>query len=185
MFLFYIFHLKDLLGDRNRIHAEIKKLELSVTEGITIENPIRRLEQELAQMEGRFEALKTLLPERKEIPAVLRSLQRMAASSNLTIIRLTPKPVVPRPFYSEWPVHIEVQGNYDGLCRFFEKVGRASRIIKVDALSIKSAEKRTNSLQTLTASCMATTFVFGGETQAEFPDESGMHTDGHAKGTGE
>ena len=93
---------------------------------------------------------------------MLRSVQQMAASSNLKIDRFTPQPVVPRAFYSDWPIQIEVQGNYDGLGTFFEKVSQATRIINVDSISIKGVEndQAMNQLHTLSANCTATTFVF-------------------------
>lgn len=184
VFLFYTWNLKGLISERNRIQAEIGQMEMTVAEKTAVENQIQRLDQNLAQMEKRLEALKSNLPEQKETPAVLRSVQQMATSSNLKIINLTPKPVAPHSFYSEWPIQIQVQGNYDGLGLFFEKIGRATRIIDVDAISIKGSEKHEDAHQTLTASCIVTTFVLGDETPVA-PDENGMHTDRSSRSSGD
>ena len=159
-YVFYLYYLKDLIAENDIIKADIARLELSVAQGTAIETRLQRFKQELAQLEERLAVLQNILPAEKETPAVLRSVQQMAASSNLKILKFTPQPVIPRAFYSDWPIQIEVEGNYDGLGIFFEKVSQATRIIDVGTISIKGADQYTDSGRTLSASCTATTFVF-------------------------
>ncbi len=158
--LFYMYFMKDLIQEGNTIQAEIDKLSRSVAQGTAIENRYNQFKQELAQLEQRLTVLQSILPAQKETPTVLRSVQQMAASSNLKILKFTPQPVVPRAFYSDWPIQMEVEGNYNGLGSFFEKVSHATRIIDVGTISIKGNDKAAESARTLTASCTATTFVF-------------------------
>ena len=165
-FAFYWYFLKGLLKERSRLRTEISKLELSVAQGTAIEGRLHQFKQELAQLEQRLAVLQSILPAEKETPAVLRSVQRMAASSNLKINKLTPQAVVPRGFYSDWPIQIEVEGNYDGLGLFFEKVSQATRIIDVGTITIRSIDDPPDASKTLSASCTATTYVFNDE-QAE------------------
>jgi Tfp pilus assembly protein PilO len=183
MFVFYACYLKDLLKERDVIQDEITKLEAVVSKKTYIENQLECLRQDLVLMEKQLEALKRILPAQKETPAVLKSVQQMAASSSLKIRKLTPKPVIPRLFYSEWPIQLEVEGNYDGLGLFFEKVSRATRIIDIGTLSIKGSENYTNQALTLTASCTATAFVFREEMQ-ETPAESESQKAGSADNRG-
>lgn len=160
-FVFHLYYLKDLIKQRDSLRKEIAKLEQAVAQGAAIENQLKQFKQELAQLEERLAVLQSILPSEKETPAVLRSVQKMAASSNLKINKFVPKPVVPRAFYSDWPIQIEVEGNYDGLGMFFEKVSQATRIIDVGDISIAGMERPPEDPNTtLTASCTATTFVF-------------------------
>ncbi len=170
-FVFYLYYLKDLIADNKRIQADIARLSLTVAQGTAIENRLQRFKQELAQLEERLAVLQNILPAEKETPTVLRSVQQMAASSNLKILKFAPQPVIPRAFYSDWPIQIEVEGNYDGLGLFFEKVSQATRIIDVGSISIKGADTYDAS-KTLSASCTATTFVFR-EDQLVEPDVKG------------
>ena len=171
-FVFYLYYLKDQSIKRDAIQAEVARLEQSEAQGAAIESQLRRFKQELAQLEERLAVLQSILPSEKETPAVLRSVQKMAASSSLKINKFVPKPVVPRAFYSDWPIQVEVEGNYDGLGLFFEKVSQATRIIDVGDISISGMEKSPDDARTtLTASCTATTFVFR-EDQAPVPDEN-------------
>ncbi len=162
-FVFYTHHMKDLLAELGFIQAEIEKLELSVSEETAIDSQLRFFRQELAHLKKRFEALKNILFMQKDMPEVLRSVQQMAASSNLKINKLTPKPIVRRSFCSDWPIRIEVIGNYDGLGLFFEKISRATGTINVKAISIKASDNPTDTTRTLTAGFTATIFIFSEE----------------------
>ena len=158
--LFYFYYLKDLVQKQNRLEAEIHKLEISVAQATAIENQHSAFIQELAQLEERLAVLRSILPAQKETPTVLRSVQQMAASSDLKILKFIPQPIINRDFYSNWPITIEVEGNYNGLGTFFDKVGKATRLINVDGISVKGVENSMDPNRTLSASCTATTFVF-------------------------
>jgi type IV pilus assembly protein PilO len=157
---FYMYYLKDMVTQRNDLQTKIQSLELSVAQGTAIKAQLRQFEQDLAELEERLARLQSILPAAKETPALLRSVQQMATSSNLRIDRFAPQPMVPQSFYSDWPIQLDVQGNYNALGLFFEKISRAHRIIDIGNLTIKGIEKQNDPAQTLTASCTATTYVF-------------------------
>ncbi len=159
---FYFYYLKDIVKERDNIQADIARLEVSVAQATAIEGRLKRFREELKQLEERLAVLQAILPAEKETPTVLRSVQQMASSSNLKIQKFTPQPVVPRVFYSDWPIQIDVEGNFDGLGAFFEKISHATRIINVDSISVTGFDKEQdmNPSHTLKASCTATTFVF-------------------------
>lgn len=174
-FAFYWYFLRDLMRERRKLDDETARLERSVAQGTAIEKRLKEFKRELEQLERRLAVLQTLLPAQKETPSVLRSVQEMAASSNLKITKFTPQPVVPRVFYADWPIALEVEGNYDALGSFFEKVSKADRLIDVGSIAIKGIEDSTDASRTLLASCTATTFVFR-EDQVVPPDEQDAKT---------
>jgi type IV pilus assembly protein PilO len=176
--LFYFYYLQDLVKKRDRLEAEIAKLETSVQQATAVENQYNEFKQKLAQLEEQLARLQSSLPAQKETPTVLRSVQQMAASSSLKILKFIPQPIVNRDFYSDWPITIEVEGNYNGLGAFFEKVGKAARIINVGAISVRGIEGSMESARTLNASCTATTFVFREES---IPDPATDTPDKKAK----
>jgi type IV pilus assembly protein PilO len=167
---FYFYYMSDLIRDRDSIYQDISKLEAAVAQGSAIESRLKRFKQEVVQLEARLAVLQSILPSEKETPMVLRSIQHMAEASNLKIKKFTPQPVIPRVFYSDWPISIELAGGYHGLGSFFEKVSQATRIIDVGTISINGVDKPSDPGQTLNASCTATTFVFR-EDQAATPAE--------------
>jgi len=158
--LFYMSYLKNSLEARKALQTEIRQLEASVAQAQAIESRLERFKKEVAEIEQRLETLKSILPAQKETPQVLRSVQEMAATNNLKILKFTPQPTVPKDFYIDWPIEIQVEGNYNGLGRFFEKVSESTRLIDVNKINIKGIDKSVDPAKTLTAVCTATTFVF-------------------------
>jgi len=158
--VFYIYFLKDMVAMRSGLQDEIARLEREVAQATAAEAQLAQFKSELKELDARLAVLRRILPAQKETPEVLRNVQLMAAESNLKIVRFVPQPVAPRAFYSDWPIAMEVQGSYNALGKFFEKVGQFTRIINVDNIRIKGIEGSTDPAQTLNSNCTATTFVY-------------------------
>ncbi len=157
---FYYLLLRGQLQERDQLRGEVQDLEKAVAQTSAVASQLERFKQELAVLEKRLLELRGILPSEKETPVVLRSAQEMAAASALRITRFTPQPVIPRPYYSDWPILIEVKGSYNALGSFFEKISRATRIINVDTVGVKGIEGSTDPRMTLSAACLVTTFVY-------------------------
>jgi type IV pilus assembly protein PilO len=158
--IFYVYYLQGLVAQKSVLEGEVAKLESSVAQGTAVAAQLGRFKKELATLEARLDELRSILPAQKETPQILRSVLEMAALSELRIVRFVPQAVVPRGFYNDWPIQLEVEGNYDGLGAFFEKVGMAARLINIDNVSVRGIEGSTDRARTLQAGCTATTFVF-------------------------
>jgi len=159
-YIAYIYYFQPMLDQRTALQAEVDTLEASVAQGAAIASQLQRFKEEVAKLEERLSELSKILPAEKETPIVLRGVQEMASASNLKIIRFIPKPVAPRAFHSDWPIELTVQGSYNALGRFFEKISQYTRIINVNDISIRTLEQSTESAHTVSAVCTATTFVF-------------------------
>lgn len=157
---FYYFLLQDLLQERSQVRDEVRELDKSVAQAAAIASQFNQFKKELAELEKRLTELRAILPSEKETPEVLRNAQDMASTSSLKITRFNPQPVMPHPFYSDWPIQVEVRGSYNALGSFFEKISRATRIINVENLTARGIDNSTDPTATLTASCTVTTFVY-------------------------
>jgi type IV pilus assembly protein PilO len=157
---FYYFLLQDLLKERSQLRDEVRELDKSVAQAAAVASQFNQFKKELAELENRLTALRAVLPSEKETPEVLRNAQDMASASNLKITRFNPQPVMPHPFYSDWPIQVEVRGSYNALGSFFEKISRATRIVNVENLTAKGIDGSMDPTATLTASCTVTTFVY-------------------------
>jgi type IV pilus assembly protein PilO len=156
----YAFHFREAWANQTALAAEVAQLETTTAQAKAIEMQVARFDQELKKLDERLAVLRAILPDQKETPEVLRSVQQMAAASNLKIIKFQPQPAVSKTFYNDWPIQIEVQGYYDALGVFFEKISQATRILNVENIAIKSLDGSTDAMKTLQAVCTATTFVF-------------------------
>jgi type IV pilus assembly protein PilO len=121
------------------------------------------VERDVKQLELALRATTAVLPDEKDPQDVLRNLHDVASESALELASFTPKAIVTKTQYSEWPIELGFEGGYHNLGRFFERVATMSRLMSVADLHIKVDQKPTLR-NTITASCVATTFVFKKDT---------------------
>jgi len=161
--VFYMYVLQDLIEQSKAQKNKIASLTTAVAKGTAVESQVKRFEMELATLEERLVVLQSILPEEKETAELLRNIQQMAMKSNLKINQFEPRSMEARDFYSNWPIEIEVEGNYHGLGLFFEKISQYPRIIDIGKLAIRNIDHQTDPNRTLVASCTAVTYVFNPE----------------------
>jgi type IV pilus assembly protein PilO len=170
----YWFYLKDLQATRSGLQSEVAKLRSSVSQAVAVEQRLSQFKRELAAIDARLDELRRILPSQKETPDVLRAVQRMADESNLRIVKFVPQPVASQAFYLDWPIAMEIQGSYNALGTFFEKIGMFARVVNVDNITVKNIEGSTDPSKTLNSNCTATTFVYRDE-QVAAPGKQGKH----------
>lgn len=134
------------------VESDVKRAQMTAARLPLVEKEVRDLEASL-------HATTAVLPDEKDPQDVLRALHQLASESSLAIATFTPKPVVTKAQYSEWPIELGLVGGYHDLGRFFDRVSAMARLISVSDLNIKTKTSPT-ARGTVTATCMATTFVF-------------------------
>jgi hypothetical protein len=86
----------------------------------------------------RLEELEKVMPARKETGDILRQLQQAANDSRLKISKFAPGSEMPREFYSEWPISIEVTGTRHDLRRFFDRIADLPRLWLIKKFSFNA-----------------------------------------------
>jgi type IV pilus assembly protein PilO len=138
--------------------AQLKTLRAEIAKGQATARSLPEFRQQVAELEGQLERLRTVLPEEKDVADLLRRIQGMATQSNLTIRGFKPQPVATRELHAEWPIGLELDGTYHNLGAFLERVSKFPRIINVNGINIKARQQQ-SATATVTAECTATTFV--------------------------
>ncbi len=95
---------------------------------------------ETEALQRQLDTLRAIVPEEKEVDEFIRILQSAAAASNVSIRRITAKPVTPRDYYNEMPFELEIDGPYFAVLDFFTRLGRISRIVNVGDLDFEGLE---------------------------------------------
>ena len=144
---------------------QLDDLKVEIQRGQAVEQKHQEFQTQNKQLLSKLATLKIILPEAKQTDQLLRQIQESALSSNLTIKRFQPLPVLEKDFFSEWPINLEVDGSYHSLAMFFDKLSKFSRIVNVSDLKIIE-NKKPSSNYSITATCMATTFVYNEEKDA-------------------
>jgi len=140
-----------------RIGNEIATLRAEVQEMQAVAVNLPELRDEMEQLNTRLEILAHILPEDFETAELLRGVGTIAAQSNLNIRDLAFRDAVPYEFYAESPIELELVGSYHDLARFFDRIGKFSRIINIDEVDITASG---GDLTTVTATVTAMTFIF-------------------------
>jgi type IV pilus assembly protein PilO len=94
------------------------------------------LQEELAKAEEDFAHLLTLLPDQKEIPALLDTISQLGAQVGLENILFQPQPERVHEFYAAIPIRLTLLGNYHKLGAFLDSMSKLNRILKVENLNM-------------------------------------------------
>ena len=154
---------------------QLDTLKAEILRGQAVEQKHQEYQSQNKQLLGKLATLKIILPEAKQTDQLLRQIQESALNSGLVIKKFQPMPVVQRDFFSEWPINLEVDGTYHSLGIFFDKLSKFSRIVNVSDVKISESNRKVDPRFTISASCTATTFVYGEEKEppAEAKDTKG------------
>ncbi|MFQ5904674.1 MAG: type 4a pilus biogenesis protein PilO [Candidatus Binatia bacterium] len=118
-----------------------------------------KLQRQLRELNGRLKEAVAQLPDRKEIPDLLRSISTKARDAGLDILIFRPRAESLRNFYAEIPVDIVVRGGFHDVVTFFDEVGRLSRLVNIQNIEIKKPKPEGGQISVET-SALATTFRF-------------------------
>jgi type IV pilus assembly protein PilO len=138
--------------------TQLAGLRKDISMGVATARKLPEFRSQVGDLQGRLDNLKAVLPEEKDAADLLRRMQTVATQSNLTIKSFKPAPTVTKQLHAEWPINLELDGTYHNLAIFFDRVGKFTRIVNISGLEVKGKDKP-DANSTITASCVATTFV--------------------------
>jgi len=84
----------------------------------------------------------------------------------LDILTFKPGKETPKGFYAEVTIDMKVEGNFNSVILFFEKVANLPRIVNINALNVTSGKEIRGEVM-LTAQFLATTFKFLAQPEAK------------------
>lgn len=150
--------IERLENKQQQLNAQLRKVQNRAKD-------LPKLEAELAQVQREFEDKSMLLPKEKEIPQLLRDISSLGRHAGLDFIQFKPMPSVPKDFYAEIPVSINVRGPYHNVGAFFDRVSKLERIVSVSNVKM-SSPKRESDEMLLNSDCRLVTYQF---TNKELP----------------
>ena len=156
--VFYYFYVMPLNVDMEGRRQTLAGLRANIAKGSATANQLNQFKGQVAELESRLESLRAVLPEQKDVGDLLRRIQTLATQSSLSVRGFKPSPSVTKQLHAEWPIALKLEGTYHNLGIFFDRVSKFSRIINISNLDIR-AKDRPEPNSTVTADCVATTFV--------------------------
>jgi type IV pilus assembly protein PilO len=168
-YVFYLYYIQPLKVEVETLETDVQGLRSEIQKGQIIYSRLPQFKREVEDQQATLANLRGVLPEQKQTDAILSAIVQLARESRLQIKSFTPQSTIRKEFYEDWPILLAMEGNYDNLGQFFDKVSQFTRIINVDSISITKLDKPERN-KTISATCTATTFVFvepGAITKAE------------------
>ena len=159
--LFTYFLYLPMRDDIKKSNGEISRLEKQLNQARVKASKKEEFEAEFALVDAQFQEALKLLPNEKEIPALLKTITQLGSDSQLEFRLFRPQKERSANFYLEIPVSIEVKGTYHNVAGFFDKVGQMNRIVNILNVSMQPVKERST---TLVTTCDAVTYSFKGNT---------------------
>jgi type IV pilus assembly protein PilO len=138
--------------------AELAAIQLRVTNGQAMARRLPEFRKEIAELEARLEVLKPILPTDRDAGDLLRRVQTLAVQSNLTILGFRPQAITLNEIHAEWPISLQLEGNYHNLGLFLDRVSKFPRIINIGAMNL-AAKQQPTATASMNIGVTATTFV--------------------------
>ena len=149
--------------------GQLEKQEMSLTKEVKeVEAKaadLPKFKKELEEATAKFEETSMLLPKDKEIPKLLKDISALGRSAGLDFLTFKPLADIPKDFYAEIPITINVRGPYHNMGFFFDNVSKLERIVSVSNIKMSSPKKEGEEML-LNSDCTLVTYRF---TNVELP----------------
>ena len=149
--------IKTKRADLETLHQEIQK-------GLAAERKLPQFREEVRRLELELAKLLQVLPSKRNTEELIKRIETLTRQGDFTLRKFTPGDFVPKEFYSEWPIDIQLDGTYHNLALFFDRMSRFSRIINVEDLKVTALEGVPQ--KSIGAVFIAKTFIYTGDEQA-------------------
>ncbi|MHB1350518.1 MAG: pilus assembly protein PilO [Desulfobulbus sp.] len=165
-FLMYSPNVKKIKGletTKGKLNTEIATAKKAAAE-------LDKVKASIAETEALFKETATLLPKDKEIPALLRNISDLGKGAGLDFLSFKPAPEVPKDFYAEIPIDIQINGPYHNMGYFLDQISKLERIVTVDNIQMGGGKKE-GAEMLLKSSCRLKTYRFTGIQKAPPPKQ--------------
>ena len=137
IFLGYWFHTKDQLVELEQAEQHEKDLKVIFEKKAQQAANLEAYEQQLEEMRESFGAMLRQLPNKTEVADLLVDVSQTGLASGLEFELFRPSGEIPREFYAELPISIQVIGTYHEFGEFISGVAALPRIVTVHDVAIK------------------------------------------------
>lgn len=121
-----------------------------------------------------YDELKALLPEQRELTAVLQGVQDRARASQLSLRRFSPKDDIQQDFYAGKPIEVEVTSSFASLRAFFEQLAKYQRIVSISDFKLNQLDDKDQAGgKTVNAQFLMTAYYVSAEKLQKTPPTPG------------
>lgn len=130
------------------LYSEYTSKKAQFSEKIVLVRDKQQYEEEVEALKRDFNVAVSMLPDQKEIAAVLKKLSDEAEKFGLEVYYFEPLAERKKEFYAEIPVSMKVKGSFHEVLGFFDSVNKLARIVNVSDVDIKTDAKQSSEKKT-------------------------------------
>ena len=138
--------------------AQLSAIRGRISKGQAMARQLPEFKKEIGTLEAKLEALKPILPDQRDVGDLLRRVQTLATQSNLQVRGFKPQAITTKEMHAEWPIALQLEGNYHNLGLFLDRVSKFPRIINIGNMQLVAKPTGTPD-SSMTIQATATTFV--------------------------
>jgi type IV pilus assembly protein PilO len=142
-----------------KLNGELSNLRQEVAKNEKIAKRLPELEKEIEKLDQDLTAVRSELPDEKEIPGLLTGISNLAMQSGLDILTFKPGGESQKDFYAEVPVQIKITGGFHNTLGFFDKVSKMPRIVTISNIKVGNT-KEEKGRTVIDMECSAITFRY-------------------------
>ncbi|AYA65895.1 MULTISPECIES: type 4a pilus biogenesis protein PilO [unclassified Alteromonas] len=142
--LSYWFIVKPKLPVLEQAEIEEQELKMQFQAKYRIAVNLNAYMEQLKQIEADFSTMLRSLPTSNETPGLLDDITYVGTTSGLTFKLLNWQQEVPKEFYTELPIEIEVSGGYHNFGEFVSEIADLPRIVTLHDFEIVHEADRLN-----------------------------------------
>lgn len=158
--VFYFLLYQPLQTDIRTAQEDIEKLENQIFMHRKKTRELPKIKARLEDVRIQFKFAKQFLPEKQEIPRLLRNISDNGAKAGLNVLTFQPKPKDKlQDFYAEKSFDMKVEGPFLNVASFFYRIGQMERIVNIDNIKM-GTPKFVEGDMILQTSCQGKTFRF-------------------------
>jgi|WetSurMetagenome_2_1015567.scaffolds.fasta_scaffold00072_27 type IV pilus assembly protein PilO len=166
--LWYQFVYKEISENKTKLEADLKKKQTELNNILILKPQLKTLEKDIEAASLRLDSLKSMFPDQKEIPKLIRDITGVAHATDIVTTTFTPQPDVQKEYYVENRYNLSVIGGYHQLAQFFGYLANMPLIINLTRVAIhfnsgyaqskQEAEEHGTPINSIGASFQMTTF---------------------------
>jgi len=136
---------------------------------------LERVEQEYAILHDQWDVAQTLLPEKNEMPDLLRKVTAAGQQSGVEFQIFRPKQTIAKGFYTDNPIEVRVEGGYHQTGVFLSRLANLNRIVNVSDLRIQGLDKQDEQPFTMKTDLILTAYTLDASKPAPVSGSDGKN----------
>jgi type IV pilus assembly protein PilO len=163
----YFFALAPLEKANQADALTLKSQQAEIAQLAPYREKLTELNAQTAALKVQMELQRKIVPEEKEVPALIIQVEHESVAAGVEVRRYTPKEASKKEYYVEVPFEIDVDGPYYAVVNFYDRLAKLQRIVNVSRLTMGSLKGGKTGVrksyawspnETVAANCVLTTF---------------------------